>query len=1099
MIKKLLCVVLSGSMIFGNAGITMASETEPKTVQENVNEETDSPEESFSEEDIFEDGISADDEAAELPDSTEQELEEEPEEADNIEMSEDTENLSEEPETEEMAESDDFSDGEEDAVSASASMMDGGITGDIAWSIDTSGCLTLKGNGDYDTSDYYWDAERGWSKWQDDIKTAIVEISGITKTRAMFKGCRNLTRITFKNCDFSKVTDMAFMFSDCESLTQLDTGSLKTGNVSHMQGMFRNCSKLKTLDVSKFDTSKVNDMNSMFLGCESLTQLNVSNFNTANVVYMNGMFERCESLTQLNVRNFNTSNVEDMGKMFCTMSKLKSLDLNSFNTSNVQNMYFMFYGNESLTSLNIKNFDTSKVVDMNSMFGELKKMTSLDVSEFNTSKVKSMEGMFSRCYALKAVDVSHFNTSEVVKMGYMFNSCSSLESLNLSKFNTSSVNDARYMLYYMDNLKTLKTIPNLKCSIELPFTMSDSSGKKYTTMPTNSKCITLKVVASKPVVRKSIKTAKVTVKTATYNGSPQKPGVTVKLGNTTLKSGTDYTVTYSNNTKTGTKAVAKITGKGSYKDSVSKYFTIKACSLDGKVQVNLKTTIYTWDGQAKTPAFSIYMPKANAAGMISLQNEKDYTYKYFNNKEPGTATLQITGKGNFTGTKKIAYKISKAKQPVKVTPGSITKLYTDKGKSYKISVSGKKEFAKVTYSTTNAKIASVKNNKIMLNGEGVATVTVKVAATKHYQAQNIAIKINVLKRQNITTAVKNGAKIAYSTTMKSLGAKVPSEGGKLTYKSLDTSIVSVDSKGNLNFKKAKKLGKVTIQITAAKSSSYAPATRKLTITTVKGTPSVSCVQQQERKIYDGAFNLGAKADQNATLVYSSSNSAIASVASDGTVTLKEWQENDIQREVQITVTTKSTTFYNAAKPVIVNLTVIKKKNLQQRIEDEKIKFPDGKFWNHVVNSYSDLTDNLDSSGAPERFQDTISDVPCKHHGTQSGIDPIPGNGEYDCNKFDGAIQCDGFARKVFYDIWEGQRVSGLQRIYDNNVQVGDYVRINNNGHSAIVTEVYSDSFKVIECNLDGDGRHHNCLLRHNWTYSKSSVTYRVHAVNYSLN
>ena len=56
MIKKLLCVVLSGSMIFGNAGITMASETEPKTVQENVNEETDSPEESFSEEDIFEDG-----------------------------------------------------------------------------------------------------------------------------------------------------------------------------------------------------------------------------------------------------------------------------------------------------------------------------------------------------------------------------------------------------------------------------------------------------------------------------------------------------------------------------------------------------------------------------------------------------------------------------------------------------------------------------------------------------------------------------------------------------------------------------------------------------------------------------------------------------------------------------------------------------------------------------------------------------------------------------------------------------------------------------------------------------------------------------------
>lgn len=69
-----------------------------------------------------------------------------------------------------------------------------------------------------------------------------------------------------------------------------------------------------------------------------------------------------------------------------------------------------------------------------------------------------------------------------------------------------------------------------------------------------------------------------------------------------------------------------------------------------------------------------------------------------------------------------------------------------------------KEFAKVTYSTTNAKIASVKNSKIMLNGEGVATVTVKVAATKHYQAQNIAIKINVLKRQNITNCCKEWGK-----------------------------------------------------------------------------------------------------------------------------------------------------------------------------------------------------------------------------------------------------------------------------------------------------------------------------------------------------
>ena len=81
---------------------------------------------------------------------------------------------------------------------------------------------------------------------------------------------------------------------------------------------------------------------------------------------------------------------------------------------------------------------------------------------------------------------------------------------------------------------------------------------------------------------------------------------------------------------------------------------------------------------------------------------------------------------------------------------------------------------------------------------------------------------------------------------------------------------------------------------------------------------------------------------------------------------------------------------------------------------------------NVVNSYSDLTDNLDSSGAPERFQDTISDVPCKHHGTQSGIDPIPGNGEYDCNKFDGLSSVMGLQEKYFMISGKGREYQAFR-------------------------------------------------------------------------
>ena len=51
--------------------------------------------------------------------------------------------------------------------------------------------------------------------------------------------------------------------------------------------------------------------------------------------------------------------------------------------------------------------------------------------------------------------------------------------------------------------------------------------------------------------------------------------VKVKYNGKTLKSGTDYTVSYSNNKKVGTATVR--TGKGQYGGTVSKTFKIKPC------------------------------------------------------------------------------------------------------------------------------------------------------------------------------------------------------------------------------------------------------------------------------------------------------------------------------------------------------------------------------------------------------------------------------------------------------------------------------------------------------------------------------------------
>ena len=59
----------------------------------------------------------------------------------------------------------------------------------------------------------------------------------------------------------------------------------------------------------------------------------------------------------------------------------------------------------------------------------------------------------------------------------------------------------------------------------------------------------------------------------TYTGKAIKPSITIKDGNKKLVSGTDYTVTYKNNTKPG-KATATITGKGNYTGTKALTFRI---------------------------------------------------------------------------------------------------------------------------------------------------------------------------------------------------------------------------------------------------------------------------------------------------------------------------------------------------------------------------------------------------------------------------------------------------------------------------------------------------------------------------------------------
>lgn len=122
---------------------------------------------------------------------------------------------------------------------------------------------------------------------------------------------------------------------------------------------------------------------------------------------------------------------------------------------------------------------------------------------------------------------------------------------------------------------------------------------------------------------------------------------------------------------------------------------------------------------------------------------QDYSVMYSDNINAGTATVIITGKGNYSGTISKTFNIIKAAQnfSVKAAASSI-----DMGKTTRITVNGAKETTKYTFTSSNPKIATV-NSTGTVTGKaaGIVTITVKTAETENYKSGSKTVKITVNK------------------------------------------------------------------------------------------------------------------------------------------------------------------------------------------------------------------------------------------------------------------------------------------------------------------------------------------------------------------
>lgn len=237
--------------------------------------------------------------------------------------------------------------------------------------------------------------------------------------------------------------------------------------------------------------------------------------------------------------------------------------------------------------------------------------------------------------------------------------------------------------------------------------------------------------------------------------------------------------------------------------------------------ISLSQTTITLD-KGKTAALTATVAPENATDKTviwSSSNEKVATVS--------NGTVTAVAKGTATITAKAGDKTATCTVTVKVPASKVTlntkQIYMVKGKSVnvKATVTPSDTTDKTSWSTSNKKVATVKNGKISARKTGKATITVKAGSKK------ATVKVNVVSKEKKATKVTLNKKKATLKVKKTLALKATmkpsSSTDTLKWTSSNKKVAKVDKFGTVT---AVKKGKATITV---KTSGGKKATCKITV------------------------------------------------------------------------------------------------------------------------------------------------------------------------------------------------------------------------------------------------------------------------------
>lgn len=374
-------------------------------------------------------------------------------------------------------------------------------------------------------------------------------------------------------------------------------------------------------------------------------------------------------------------------------------------------------------------------------------------------------------------------------------------------------------------------------------------------------------------VTKSFEIAKADISSATisdidspvgYTGTAYEPEVTVTFNGTELALDTDYTVAYTNNVNAG-EATVTITGTGThFKGSVEKHFTITAADLSGCTFAPIADV--TYNTKAHTPEVTV------AISGRTLEADKDYTVSYASNVNAGTATVTVTGKGNFTGSANTTFTIAKADLNLSVY--TISSLCTETevktstlpsnffladetetGFSIALTAAG----GDAIFTQEPAVVDGENMITYQLNGgTGEATFNVTVTpVSSNYKAGTYDLKIQAYDKTNVSNRIvfESGSAVYTGSGIKYEKATIAghSSGMRYTYAPDVATGATLDAAAL-----PLTVGTYTVTATYSDASSYGYKTATFTITkaTPAGTPAYTKIETSGKTLADTKLTVG---------------------------------------------------------------------------------------------------------------------------------------------------------------------------------------------------------------------------------------------------